>query len=178
MAINLSEYKAALKEGISRRNAYEVWIAGMPENIQLFIKNAQFPSMSSNPMNVYFQGRELKLAGMPRTQTWNVTIYGNVVESKLDALKSFWAWYDEAIGLYSNVGQNNPNNYWREIRIIPLADDRTTELAEFVLTDAFITEMQPVDISYESEDPLEFNTVIQFSELTLKTGNEVVAGPN
>ena len=178
MAVSLSDYKAQLKGGVGRRNSYQVFIAGMPESINLFVKNAQLPSYSSNPMPVYFLGRELKLPGMPRAQTWNVTMYSNIVDTKFEALAEFWKWYNTSIGLYTNVGPLNQLESMREVRIIPLADDRNTELCEFTLLDAFITEMQPVDISYESEDPLEFNVVIQWSEMTKSTGDEVIFGPN
>lgn len=177
MAISLSEFKAEF-QAVGRRNSYQVFITDMPENLNLFIRNAQFPSYSSNPMPVYFLGRELKLPGMPRAQTWNATMYSNVVENKMQALAEFWKWYNESIGIYTNVGPLNQLDSMREIRISPLADDRSTELCEFTILDAFITEMQPVDISFDNEDPLEFNVVIQWSEMVKKSGDQVIFGPN
>lgn len=178
MAISLSDYKARLRGGVGRRNSYQVFIDNMPEGLELFIRNSQIPSYSSNPMNIYFLGRELKLPGMPRAQTWNITMYSNIINNRFEALAEFWSWYNDSFGLYSNVGPLNQLESMRQVRISPLADDRDTELAEFVLLDAFITEMQPVDLSFDSEDPLEFNVVIQWSEMVMSIGDEVVYGPN
>lgn len=179
MSVSLSDYKGHLENGIYRANSYRVIIDQMPENVSFFIINAQLPAATANPMLVYHQGRELKLAGMPRWQTWNTTLYGNITSgNRLETYSEFWSWMNTQIGLISNIGNNNPTSYWREIRIIPLFDDRTTELGEFVLLDAFITEMQPVDVSWESEDPMRFNVVIQFSEASWRSGDEIVFGDN
>jgi len=166
MAIDLRSFKSRLEHGIARKNSYEVWIQDMSEDAQMFCLAAQFPGMTVGIAPAFFQGMELKLRGDKRFPTWTGTFYGQCSSSTIAIYDEMLGWFNSPIDQATNVGKRNPADYWKQVRIVPLADDRTTELGEIVLLDAWINEIQPVDISYQSENELlTFNVILAFSEL-------------
>lgn len=176
---SLRDYKGQLRGGIQYSNRYQIFIDGMPAGVEYYTINAQLPAATMNHVSSYYQSRELKWHGTIRWQSWNITLYANINENNgLEAYSEFWRWANQQQGFYSNIGTNIPSEYWRNVRIIPLGNDGSTEMGEFVLLDAFVTEIQPVDLSWESEDLMRFNVVIQFSEATWTSGGEVIFGDN
>lgn len=176
---SLSDYKGQLRGGIQYSNRYNIYIAQMPAGIEFHTVNAQLPAATMNPVSSFYQSREFKQHGTVRWQTWNISLYVNIDEGNgLEGYSEFWRWANQQQGLITNVGTNKPDEYQREIRIIPLLNDGNTETGEFVLLDAFIQEIQPVDMSWESEDLMKFNAVIAFSEATWKSGGTIYFGNN
>jgi hypothetical protein len=170
MPIDLTSYKGRVNPyGIISKNSYEVTISGMSEDVTMFCLAAQLPGMTMGVASAFFQGRQLKLAGDPRYPNWSATFYANSAQSTIETYKAFLDWYNLPRHQVTNVGKRDAQQYWKTVTIKPLAADRTTVVSKIELIDAFVTEIQPIDISYESENELlTFNVILEFSETTVE----------
>lgn len=166
MPIDLASYKQFADEDIGRPNAYEIYIEGMPEYMQIFCVKAQLPEQNMGVAPAYFQSRELKLAGDLRYGLWNAEFYGATRSGSLAVYKELCKWFNIPRDPVSNYGSASPSEYWKRVEIVVQDYSRYKEIQNIILWDAWITQMPSVDLSYESQDELlKIGVQIAFSEM-------------
>lgn len=176
VAINIADYSTEVSQGVGRRNRYLIEIDGMPTSMKFFIRGAQTPSVTANPLSLFCFGREKKLRGEWRTASYNLTVYGIVQADSMVASAEFQKWMDTCNGIDTNISPSLISDYERSVRITCYHDDGVTVISEWLLQDAFPSQIQPVDLNFESEDPIEFNLVLEFSQYSAKSGADVIFG--
>lgn len=92
---SIEEFKSIFNKGGARQNLFEVsWVSpgvgGGPEDLKKFyVKAANFPTSTITPIDVFYQGRTVKVAGTrPAYTDWTVTVINDedfLIRAELEA---------------------------------------------------------------------------------------------
>jgi hypothetical protein len=123
--------------------------------MEYMCKGAQLPASNVNPIDVYYMGRQIKVAGDRTFDEMTLTIINDVDFSIRNA---FERWMTLENAHESNLGVVNPNMYWQDLWIEQIGKDGSI-LKTYHVVSAFPTNVSAIDVAFDSTDQVEEFTV-------------------
>ena len=189
----LSQFKSQLIGGGARPNLFEVELTTLPDAVQgweaekfrYLCKAASLPASNIANVDVPFRGRIFKVAGDRTFEPWTVTV---INDEDFIIRNAFEGWMDQISKLSNNLGATEPNSYMTDATVYQLgrgsvknsrdsAGEVNSVLKEYKFIDIFPTNVQAIDLSYDSTDTIEEFTVdfqvqsYNFAGLAVQTAN-------
>ena len=170
----ISNFKAALIGGGARPNLFEVEMTTLPAGIswdadsfRYMCKAATLPASNIANIDVPFRGRIFKIAGDRTIDPWTVTI---INDEGFKLRNAFEEWTDLIAKLDNNLGATDPSAYMVNAKVYQLGrgsspssktngGEANAVLKEYEFIDIFPTNVQAIDLSYDSTDTIEEFTV-------------------
>ena len=170
----ISNFKAALIGGGARPNLFEVEMTTLPAGIswdadsfRYMCKAATLPASNIANIDVPFRGRIFKIAGDRTIDPWTVTI---INDEGFKLRNAFEEWADLIAKLDNNLGATDPAAYMTNAKVYQLGRGSSASsksntgtanavLKEYEFIDIFPTNVQAIDLSYDSTDTIEEFTV-------------------
>lgn len=159
--MNINNFKANFQGG-ARPSLFRVTqtfplaIGGdASRKMQYLCKGAQLPSDVVNPIDVYYMGRQIKVAGDRTFEEITLTVINDIDFSIRNAYER---WMSLMNSHEANIGVVNPNLYWADLEIAQLGRDGS-ELRKYRIISAFPTNLSPIDLSFDATDQVEEFTV-------------------
>ena len=170
----ISNFKAALIGGGARPNLFEVEMTTLPAGIswdadsfRYMCKAATLPASNIANIDVPFRGRIFKIAGDRTIDPWTVTI---INDEGFKLRNAFEEWTDLIAKLDNNLGATDPAAYMTNAKVYQLGRGSSPSsksntgsanavLKEYEFIDIFPTNVQAIDLSYDSTDTIEEFTV-------------------
>ena len=163
----ITDFKSKMAGGGARPNLFEVELVfpdpiaienDVKEKSRFLVKAAQLPASNITPIEVYFRGRILKIAGDRTFDTWTVTVINDVDFSIRSAMEK---WMDFINSMEDATGAQDPALYQPDAYVHQLDRDGST-LRTYKFHDVFPTNISAIDLSYETVDSVEeFTTEFQ-----------------
>jgi hypothetical protein len=187
MTFSVSEFKSKLQKygGVARKNLFvvEIYDNGLtsqpviePGDLRFFCKSATLPGINVTVQDYFPNGFGLKQSIPVNASTGDVNLVF-MLDSDHKVLSFFHRWmqkvvnYDVSGGIFSSVDDQLPfefgykNEYTTTINIKFYSTD-SEQYYEYVLYDAFPTQVSPVDVSWDDNDSYATITVnIAFSNM-------------
>ena len=170
----ISNFKAALIGGGARPNLFEVEMTTLPggiswdaDSFRYMCKAATLPASNIANIDVPFRGRIFKIAGDRTIDPWTVTI---INDEGFKLRNAFEEWADLIAKLDNNLGATDPAAYMTNAKVFQLGRGSSPSsknnggtsnavLKEYEFFDIFPTNVQAIDLSYDSTDTIEEFTV-------------------
>ena len=170
----ISNFKAALIGGGARPNLFEVEMTTLPggiawdaDSFRYMCKAATLPASNIANIDVPFRGRIFKIAGDRTIDPWTVTI---INDEGFKLRNAFEEWADLIAKLDNNLGATDPAAYMTNAKVYQLGRGSSPSsksntgsanavLKEYEFIDIFPTNVQAIDLSYDSTDTIEEFTV-------------------
>lgn len=179
----LSQFKSKLVGGGARPNLFEVILPRIPVNINVqgdgsgqydrekfsfLCKSAALPASNTNPIDIPFRGRILKVAGDRTFDTWTVTV---INDEDFMYRRTFEAWMQNINQYSDHSGLTNPSSYMIDAQVLQLgrgavgresgtgSGGNANVLAQYRFKDIFPTNVSQIDLSYDTSDTIEEFTV-------------------
>ncbi len=183
----ISQFKSALIGGGARPNLFEVELTTLPAGIswdadsfRYMCKAAQLPAQNVANIDVPFRGRIFKVAGDRTIDTWTVTI---INDEGFVLRNAFEEWANLIAKLETNLGATDPSAYMTNAKVFQLGRGSTTSsqssegnsnavLKEYEFIDIWPSNVQAIDLSYDSTDTIEEFTV----EFQVQSFKQIAAG--
>jgi len=164
--MSLQEFKAKFLGG-ARPTLFRVTMA-FPDGVDpgegstklsFDAKVAQIPGSNVNPINVPYQGRNLKIAGDRDFQPISISV---INDSDWLVRTAFERWMNLMNGHAENIGATKPDQYQKDFTIEQL-DRNGTVIASYEFVGGFPIEVSAIDLAYESVDTVEeFNVTMDY----------------
>lgn len=183
---NLFDFRSRLVGGGARPNLFECEI-NFPSitgieldtdaqlDLRFMIKAAQLPGSTIGSIPVPFRGRTLKIAGDRTYDPWTVTV---INDTSFNLRNAFEQWSNTMNRHDDNVGLITPSAYQSDIVVKQLSRGSTTLpstsysldptstpipiLKSYKLYGCFPTSVDPIPLSYDSNDSIEeFNVTFE-----------------
>ena len=130
-------------------------------------KAAALPAQNIANIDVPFRGRIFKVAGDRTIDTWTVTI---INDESFELRNAMEQWTEVIAKLDNNLGATDPSSYMTNAKVFQLgrgsvksskdsAGTSNAVLKEYEFIDIFPTNVQAIDLSYDSTDTIEEFTV-------------------
>ena len=200
MPYSINDFKNRITTGV-RPNLFSISIsniktlanlsafsANADESITLLCKSAALPSSSQGVAEVPFRGRVLKLPGDRTYDAWTATFY-NDADFSIRSL--FEGWINLINKGDANIGQINPDDIFREIKVNQLKKSinnspnaattsatttnpntaTTTDIIRtYTLNGAFPTSVSAITLGYDQNDQIEeFDVEFQYQYFSITT---------
>jgi hypothetical protein len=161
-AASINDFKAQFLGG-ARPNLYQVvqpfpLILGVPaatEKLKFFCKGFELPGVSTNPIEVPYMGRQLKVAGDRTFDDVTMTVINDM---DFSIRNTFERWSNIINGHEKNQGKMNPADYQVDTVVNQLDRDGNI-LKSYILIGTFPTSISNIDLAYDSNDTIEEFTV-------------------
>lgn len=159
--LGVDDFKAKLKGGGARPNLFKATInfpayAGGDVEITSFLcEAAQLPGSIMGVITIPFRGRQLKIAGDRTFDTWSPTIINDTDFKVRDSMER---WMNGINAHRANTGISTPVDYQADLVVEQLDRDESV-LKTYNFRGCFPTNVQPIDLSYASNDEIERFTV-------------------
>jgi len=169
MTFEITNFTSKLKGDGARPNLFQISMGlpaavdgtkGAPENLKFLAKSAQLPGSTLGIVPIYYQGREIKIAGNRTFADWTVTV---INDEDFSIRNSIERWMN---------GINSHLNNKRELDTIGLAagnykidatvnqygkEDKVIKSYNFV--QMFPVDLSPIDLDWGTNDTIEEFTV-------------------
>ncbi len=183
----ISQFKSALIGGGARPNLFEVELTTLPaglsweaDTFRYMAKAASLPASTVANIDVPFRGRIFKVAGDRTIEPWTVTIINDENFRIRNAMEQ---WVDLIAKLDTNLGATDPSAYMTNAKVFQLGRGSTTSsqssegnsnavLKEYEFIDIWPSNVQAIDLSYDSTDTIEEFTV----EFQVQSFKQIAAG--
>lgn len=182
---SLSKFKSALIGGGARPNLFEVKLPNLPtgiksvqgdvtgslydsENFSFLCKSAALPASNTNPIEIPFRGRTLKVAGDRTFDVWTVTV---INDTDFKHRRAFETWMQNINQYSDHSGLTDPGSYMIDATVLQLGRGPVNKesgqgsggnadvIAQYKFKDIFPTNISAIDLSYDSSDTIEEFTV-------------------
>jgi len=157
---NISDFKAQMTGGGARPNQFRVDLsfpsyvsAGSLTGIrsQFLCKAAQLPASTIDNAQVFYRGRQVKLAGERTFIPWSITVYNDVSFAVRNALEQ---WSDGIMNHSQTDGRTNPTDYQVDLLVTQL-DRNGAAIKSYTFRDAYPTAISPVQLDYDANNVIE-----------------------
>ena len=155
--LGVDDFKAKLKGGGARPNLFKATInfpayAGGDVEITSFLcEAAQLPGSVMGVITIPFRGRQLKIAGDRTFDTWTPTIINDTDFKVRDSMER---WMNGINAHKANTGLSTPVDYQADLVVEQLDRDESV-LKTYNFRGCFPTNVQPIDLSYATNDEIE-----------------------
>lgn len=183
---NLFDFRSRLVGGGARPNLFECELtfpnvsgidltADDQLDLRFMIKAAQLPGSTIGSIPVPFRGRTLKIAGDRTYDPWTITV---INDTSFNLRNAFEQWSNSMNRHDDNVGLITPSSYQTEIIVrqfsrgvdtsgqanttLPDTTSAIPTLKAYKLYGCFPTSVDPIPLSYDSNDSIEeFNVTFE-----------------
>lgn len=130
------------------------------DQVQFFVKSAQFPSSNIGIIEVPYRGRKIKMPGDRVFNEWSISV---LLDQENKMYDKFVAWMD-ALNSHSNVSSSGAvgaelKETWTVTSLAANGDPNSS----VQLKNCFPTEVGTVDFNYETTDTIaEFSVTMHF----------------
>ena len=161
---NLNEFVTNLAGGGARANQFEITITAQHfsnEKFTFLCRSAQIPGMTVGEVPVAYRGRQIFVAGDRTYDAWTVTVFSDTAWS---LRSSFETWSDKIAEMDESIkGAVAPNDYYGLAQVKQF-DRAGGEKATDVLKDVWPTNVDPIDLAYDTNDAvMEFSVTLRFN---------------
>jgi hypothetical protein len=164
--MNINTFKANLTGGGARANMFRVngtfpgtavAAAGLnPANqIQFLCRAASLPASNVPPINVYFQGRALKVPGDRTFELWTIEVYN---DTNFGLRNAFEKWSDVMNRVESNVSRENLSEFAQTWSVTQL-DRAGNDVKQYKFVDCWPTQIGDIKLSFDAVEGIEIFTV-------------------
>jgi len=144
--MSYSSFHSSFTEA-ARVNRFQVNGLGLDN---LFVKAASLPGSSIGVVDVFHEGKPVKLAGDRTNEDWTVTCYLDVKSSNFTTMK---VWSELVLSNVANIAPLTKDLYKRELQVSMLGRDGSTITGtNHILSGAFPINMSPVELDHSSND--------------------------
>lgn len=159
---NLTGFRASILNGMLRPTNFEVELtfpgfvanaAGATALGRFHCKGTDLPPSIVSPIPVFYQGRQINVAGEREFQPWTVRIYNDnfLIRNALEA------WSNGINNISNNTGVIQPALYQTDLRVTHT--DRNGVVAKTIkVIDAFPIEVGAIELDYEAGNTVEIFT--------------------
>jgi len=178
----ITDFKSKLTGGGARPNLFEVELAfptavGIDndtlQKARFLVKAAALPASTVAPIDVPFRGRILKIAGDRTFETWTIKI---INDTDFVIRSAFEKWMNTINRMNDATGLTNPEEYQSDAYVYQLSRDGGI-LRSYRFYDVFTTNINTIDLSYETTDQLEeFDVELQVNWWEASKGTSPEAG--
>ena len=192
----LSQFKSRLAGGGARNNLFEVSIPSFPGAAEEFwgqgenesnskfsflCKAAQLPASTIGEVNVFFRGRQLKVAGERTFEPWTITV---INDEDFGLRTSFEAWANKLSKLNDATGVTNPSSYMTNAYVKQLGRGKqafaetnqggeSSVLRTYKFYDIWPTSVGAIDLNYDTEGQIEqFDVTFAVQYFTIGESDE------
>lgn len=123
--------------------------------MEYLCKGAALPSDVVNAIDVYYMGRQVKVAGDRTFEELTLTVINDVDFAIRNAFEKWMALLNSH---EPNIGIVNPNQYWADLEVTQLGRDGAA-LQKYKFISAFPTNISQIDLSFDATDQVEEFTV-------------------
>ena len=164
----ITDFKSKLTGGGARSNLFEVELAfpsavsveginDILNKARFLVKTAALPASNIAPIEIPFRGRVLKIAGDRTFDTWSITVLN---DTDFSIRSAFEKWMNFINKVSDNTGSTNAEDYQADAYVYQL--DRSGEtLRKYHFFDVFPTQVDPIELSYDSAGIQEFTVELQ-----------------
>ena len=175
MAFQISGFTKELKGDGARPNLFQVVMTGLPDqagtSLSFLAKSAQLPGSTLGIAPLYYQGREIKLAGNRTFADWTITIINdedfkirNSIERWMNGINSHegnirnMAGSGLIAGSAGGFGQAGLNNYISDAKVQQYSKNDTV-IKTYDFIGMFPVDLSPIDLDWGTNDSIEEFTV-------------------
>jgi hypothetical protein len=154
-----SDFRASFKD-MARANRFEITQTG-PLSEPLLIKSAALPGSETGSLEVWHEGKSVKLAGDKIYNDWEVTCY---LDNQGTLWKEMHDWSRLGINDLANVGATNKEDYKfdMELQMLTRSGEGITG-TKFLLIGAYPKIINQIDLDHSSNDTVaEFSVTFSF----------------
>ena len=160
----ITDFKSKLTGGGARANLFEVVLtfpdAAQPstdvlDKSRFMVKGANLPASNIAQIEVPFRGRLLKIAGDRTFDTWTITVLN---DTDFAIRSAFEKWMNTMNKMEDATGTQDPADYQSDAYVYQLDRDGST-LRTYRFHDIFPTNIQAIDLNYETTDTIQEFTV-------------------
>lgn len=161
---NLTGFRASILSGMLRPTNFEVELtfpgfvpggAAATALGRFHCKGTAVPPSVITPIPVFFQGRQINVAGEREFQPWSVRIYNDnfLIRNALEA------WSNGINNISNNTGVIQPALYQTDLRVIHT--DRNGNVAKSIkVIDAFPIQVGEIELDFEAGNTVEVFDVV------------------
>ena len=156
---NLTAFRASLINGGVRPNQFEVSLnfpaivaaGGLSSQLGLFHCNAaSLPASTFTPIDVFYQGRPIKVAGEREFAPWTV----RVINENFIIRDTLSKWSNSINNLKENSGVLQPAVYQADMQVVQL-DRNGNEMKVITLVDAMPVVVGDIQLAWEQNNEIE-----------------------
>jgi T4-like virus tail tube protein gp19 len=155
--MNINDFKSNFQGG-ARPSLFRVdqnfpaGIGGEAQRAMSYLcKGAQLPGDTVGNIDVYYMGRQIKVAGDRTFEDMTLTIINDIDFTVRNAFEQWMTLLNTHEG---NLGVVNPNGYWADLTITQLGRDGS-DLKTYKLISAYPNSISPIDVAFDSTDQVE-----------------------
>ena len=172
----LSNFVAALKEGGTRANQFEVSITKAPmaldaANFTFLCKGTSVPAMAIGEIAVPYRGKQIYVAGERTYDTWAITVFS---DRDLSMRNSFEMWQSHLHDIGQTTGRDDigeqPSKYYGEALVKQL-DRNDNVLRVYKLHNVWPTSVDAMEFGFDTNDAImEFGVTFRYNYMTIGDG--------
>lgn len=177
----ITDFKNKLTGGGARANLFEVVLSfptiapadvAVLDKARFLVKGANLPASTIAPIDVFFRGRTLKVAGDRSFESWTITILN---DTDFAIRSAFENWMNQINRLSDNTGSTDPSSYTADAFVYQLDRDGST-LRAYHFYDIFPVSVGSIALDYGTSTIQEFPVEFQILWWEAVKGNSPVAG--
>jgi hypothetical protein len=177
----ITDFKSKLTGGGARSNLFEVVLSfpniaqadtNVLDKMRFLVKGANLPASNVNPIDVFFRGRTLKVAGDRSFESWTVTVLN---DTDFAIRSAFENWMNKINRVSDNTGVTDPSAYTADAFVYQLDRDGST-LRAYHFYDIFPTQVGSISLDYGTSSIEEFPVEFQILWWEAIKGNSPSAG--
>lgn len=177
----ITDFKSKLTGGGARSNLFEVVLSfpniaqadtNVLDKMRFLVKGANLPASNVNPIDVFFRGRTLKVAGDRSFESWTVTVLN---DTDFAIRSAFENWMNKINRVSDNTGVTDPSAYTADAFVYQLDRDGST-LRAYHFYDIFPTQIGSISLDYGTSSIEEFPVEFQILWWEAIKGNSPSAG--
>lgn len=159
--LSIDTFKSKMTGGGARPNLFRVTVnfpsyaQGDSELASFMVKNASFPSSTTEAVDVYFRGRVVPFEGDRTYEPVTLTIYNDVDHPIREA---FIRWKNEMSNHTGNKGLSDPSSYMVDIKIEQLNKNGDVTVTHD-LVGAWPVTISNIELGYDTQNTVEEFTV-------------------
>jgi hypothetical protein len=167
MAMSINQFRSAYKFDGARTNLFEVFIIN-PINpaadqiTPLMVHAAALPESAITPIEVYYMGRPIKVAGVrPAFAEWNVTVYNDEDFKIRNAMEE---WVNAINSMEGNVRLTggSSNELYQSVVKVRQLDKIGAVIRSYELVNAWVSAVSPIQLAWDQDAVQNFDLTIQY----------------
>lgn len=170
---NVDRFKSALTNGGARPNQFAVQLsfptyvtgaAAAVARAPFLVTAAELPGQTVGLVNVFYRGRDVKLAGDRTFAGFTINV---INDSDFSIRSAIEQWMNGMDNLINKTGKLVPSEYQRDMLVFQL-DRNGKVLKQYSLQGAFPTILSPVGLNFGSNDTIsEFTATFEYQTFTV-----------
>lgn len=159
MAFNINDIKSQLKGGGARPSLFQVRLSNPGSNLAdavtpFMVKAAQIPSSTIAPIEVFYFGRPMKLAGQRQFDNWVVTVINDEDFAVRKALETWSYKINSYSGNQREFPTSAPSEYKSRAEVIQFGKTGD-ELRAYIFEGIFPISIGPIELSWDNGNAIE-----------------------